>query len=139
MPKVEKFTCDKCDYKSSDTVCDGKFEYTIVVYKDDLSQLRDTIPNIERGLYYLNIERRLGWCFQCKYICPIELLPTIDSIKSTIQNDLFMFEAAETKLIKEKTKIIKFKRTNREILLSSLQTLLVHIELHLSYQEQDIR
>ena len=65
-----KWECNNCDYESSTTVLWGGFNY---VLKE------------EHNLINENVEREYGWCYDCEYICPIEIIPTIDSLEIKIE------------------------------------------------------
>ena len=100
MAWVNKFSCNNCDYESSSTVLWGRFNYTFEENENSFEQ---------------NVEREYGWCYDCEYICPIEIIPTIDSLEAKKEEYIHDYSRAELELIKKENRLIKFESTKKRI------------------------
>ena len=100
MPWVNKFSCNNCDYESSSTVLWGGFNYTLEENENSFEE---------------NVEREYGWCYNCEYICPIEIIPTIDSLEVKIEELKSGYNSNKLELIKKENRLIKFEPTKKRI------------------------
>jgi hypothetical protein len=56
------FTCDTCNYIGASSAVWGVFAY-------------------ESPSGYIDVNRELGWCYQCEDLAPIEVIPSLESIQ----------------------------------------------------------
>ncbi len=61
-----------------------------------------------------NVEREYGWCYDCEYICPIEIIPTIDSLEIKIEKLKSRYDGDKLELTKKENRLIKFKSTKKK-------------------------